>query len=393
MNDLNLAALQAVRQANAGGSRAAPTRDADDAAADFDRVMARVAREDAAAAQPREAPARGDARRSDDDPSPSPAAGAADDGNAAGAGTAADANAAIPAAAQFAAVVVTNDTAGSATSQDDRAAAVDSTCGVKPFATSVPQAPLNGHRPPMSSATDATAKSAAPHAAEVKAASPRNAARAAVPVATQPAIADADRSAAAAPAGLASEHAGEPALPRFEAAAATAQPALRAESFGVQNPVASAFASHAPQTYSIAHAKIATPVLHPGFGEDLANRVVFLAGQRVQSAELALTPADLGPLAVTIELRGQEAHLFFGAAHATTRAAIEDALPRLREMFAGSGLQLADAQIGDHGRRDFARPQRGAGEPMRAIGAVQVAPDLLRPTRAAHPDRLIDVVV
>ncbi|MCK6427565.1 MAG: flagellar hook-length control protein FliK [Burkholderiaceae bacterium] len=174
---------------------------------------------------------------------------------------------------------------------------------------------------------------------------------------------------------------------------ASAQSTLRAETAGAQNNVAPAVAPHAPQTYSIAHAKIATPVLHPGFGEDLASRVVFLAGQRVQSAEIALTPADLGPLSVAIELRGQEAQLFFSAAHATTRAAIEDALPRLREMFAGSGLQLADAQVGDHARRDFARSQRGSRDQMRAIGSVNVAPDLLRPARPAHPDRLIDVVV
>ncbi|MFN3566679.1 MAG: flagellar hook-length control protein FliK, partial [Burkholderiaceae bacterium] len=135
-----------------------------------------------------------------------------------------------------------------------------------------------------------------------------------------------------------------------------------------------------------------TPVLHPGFGEDLANRVVFLAGERVQSAEIALTPADLGPLTVTIEMRGHEAQLFFGAAHAATRAAIEDALPRLREMFAGSGLQLADAQVGDHGRREFARSRRNAGEPMRAIASIGVVPDP-RSARPARPDRLIDVIV
>ncbi len=393
MNDLNLAALQAARQANTSGSRGAPARDADDAAADFDRVMARVARQDAASAQAREASANGDAPRSDGDPAPSPQAAAADDGDAAHAGTAANANAAIPVAAQLAAIVITNDQTAGATGPDDRAAGVDSAPGIEPFAASAPQAPTNGHRQPASSVADPTAENAAAHPAEAKAALPRNAARAAAPVGAPAAVADADQPKAVEPTDVAPERVGEPVLARFEPTPATAQPASRAENFGVHDPVAPAFAAHAPQTYSIAHAKIATPVLHPGFGDDLANRVVFLAGQRVQSAEIALTPADLGPLAVTIELRGQEAHLFFGAAHATTRAAIEDALPRLREMFAGSGLQLADAQIGDHARRDFARPQRGPADPMRTIGAVQIAPDLLRPARPARPDRLIDVIV
>ena len=37
--------------------------------------------------------------------------------------------------------------------------------------------------------------------------------------------------------------------------------------------------------------------------------------------------------------------MWFGAAHADTRAAIEHALPRLREMFASQGMSLADAGV------------------------------------------------
>ncbi len=394
MNDLNLAALQAARQTGTSGSRSARARDTDDAAADFDRVMARVAREDAAAAQPCEASAKGDARRPDDDPAPcSPKAAATDDSDAAAACAAMNANAAVHAAAQLAAVVVTDNAAAGTAAPEERAADVDSASGLKPFGTSVPHAPPSGHRRPASSPADSTAASPAVQPAQTQTAPLPDAARSAAPAAVNAAVADADRPAAAALAGVAPERAGEAVPPRFEPVTASAQPASRGESLAVPNPVASAFAPHAPLTHSIALARIATPVPDPAFGADFANRVVFLAGQRVQSAELALTPADLGPLAVTIELRGQEAHLFFGAAHAATRAAIEDALPRLREMFASSGLQLADAQIGDQGRRGFARPQRGPGEPMRTIGAVQVASNQLRPTHAARPDRLIDEVV
>ncbi|GAB4473017.1 MAG: flagellar hook-length control protein FliK [Burkholderiaceae bacterium] len=394
MNDLNLAALQATRQANASGSRAAQSRDAGDPAADFDRVMARVARQDAAAARPREASAGNEAQPSDEDPAQTAtattdAAAAVD----AGAAASASANAMVVVAPQFASAAVTGDSATDATAPQDRTPGVDSPSGVKPFAASAPQAPLSGHVQTAASPADTAAGTATTQPADGQATPPRNAARTAAPVAPDVGPADAQAHTAAARADAAFERVGEAAQRRFEPTATGAQPAPLATSPGAHNAVASALAAHASPTYSIAHARIATPVLDPAFGADLANRVVFLAGQRVQSAEIALTPADLGPLSVTIELRGQEAHLVFGAAHATTRAAIEDALPRLREMFAGSGLQLADAQIGDHGRRDSARPQRGSGEPMRAIGAVKVAPDLLRPTRPARPDRLIDVVV
>lgn len=114
----------------------------------------------------------------------------------------------------------------------------------------------------------------------------------------------------------------------------------------------------APVSSPIAHASLATPLAHPAFGDDLAHRVLLFAGQRVQSAEITLTPADLGPIRVSIELRGQEAAVQFNAAHAATRSAIEDALPRLREMLAAQGLQLAQADIGDRAPRD---PRGGRG--------------------------------
>jgi flagellar hook-length control protein FliK len=165
--------------------------------------------------------------------------------------------------------------------------------------------------------------------------------------------------------------------------------AARADTSAVAaNPAIAPAAIHA-----IAHARVATPVLNAGFAEELANRVVFLAGQRVHSAEVALTPADLGPVSVSIEVRGHEASVVFGAAHATTRAALEDALPRLREMFAGSGLQLTNAQVGEHGRRDLARPQRGAVDAARPLDSAVRAPDLLHPMRQVRSDRLIDIVV
>jgi flagellar hook-length control protein FliK len=102
----------------------------------------------------------------------------------------------------------------------------------------------------------------------------------------------------------------------------------------------------------MAQASIATPLSHPAFGDDLAHRVLLFAGQRVQSAEISLTPGELGPIRVSLELRGQEASVQFNASHAATRTAIEDALPRLREMLAAQGLQLTQADVGDRAPRE-----------------------------------------
>lgn len=116
--------------------------------------------------------------------------------------------------------------------------------------------------------------------------------------------------------------------------------------------------SNSTATYSIAHAAVGAPVGSPAFGDELAQRVVMFAGQKLQRADIAVTPADLGPIAVSIEVRGQEATLAFTAASHTTRAAIEDALPKLRDMLSAQGLQLAGAHVGSEPRRDSYRSAR-----------------------------------
>jgi flagellar hook-length control protein FliK len=63
------------------------------------------------------------------------------------------------------------------------------------------------------------------------------------------------------------------------------------------------------------------------------------------TASLKLSPEHLGPLEISITVRDDKASVWFGAAHADTRAAIETALPRLREMFEAQGLSLADAGV------------------------------------------------
>ncbi len=119
------------------------------------------------------------------------------------------------------------------------------------------------------------------------------------------------------------------------------------------NPVATAAAP------PVLTASIATPVTQPGFGDALGDRVVMFAQQRVVSAQITVTPADLGPVTIAIEMHGQDASLNFTAAHPATRAAIEDSLPRLRDMFANNGLNLSQANVGGETRRDPGRPQRG----------------------------------
>jgi flagellar hook-length control protein FliK len=62
-------------------------------------------------------------------------------------------------------------------------------------------------------------------------------------------------------------------------------------------------------------------------------------------AALKLSPEHLGPLEVRITTQDDRTTVWFGATHAETRAALEQALPRLRELFAAQGMQLTDAGV------------------------------------------------
>ena len=76
-----------------------------------------------------------------------------------------------------------------------------------------------------------------------------------------------------------------------------------------------------------------------------------MAGNRIQNAELRLNPSELGPLRVQISMDDGNATVTFSAQHPLTRDAIEQALPRLREMLADQGLSLQNASVNDQGGR------------------------------------------
>lgn len=93
-------------------------------------------------------------------------------------------------------------------------------------------------------------------------------------------------------------------------------------------------------------AAIQTPVSRPEWGHELGQRVLWMtAGQGSQHAELKLNPPQLGPLEVRVVVRNDEVSVFFNANHAVTREALEQALPRLREMLGANGIPLAEANV------------------------------------------------
>ena len=109
-----------------------------------------------------------------------------------------------------------------------------------------------------------------------------------------------------------------------------------------------------------------------GWGEAVGERVVWMSGSGVRNAEIQLHPAEMGPVRVQVSVDEGSATVTFQAQHAQTREALEQALPRLREMLTEQGLSLGGASVSDQGSRGQREP--GAEMPAEAA-ATALYPD------------------
>jgi len=77
----------------------------------------------------------------------------------------------------------------------------------------------------------------------------------------------------------------------------------------------------------------------------VSQKVVWMVGGMDQSATLTLNPPDLGPVQVVLNVNNDQATVAFSSATPEVRAALENALPRLRDMLGDAGVTLGEASV------------------------------------------------
>jgi flagellar hook-length control protein FliK len=112
----------------------------------------------------------------------------------------------------------------------------------------------------------------------------------------------------------------------------------------------------------VASAVINTPVTDRAWGDEFSQKITWMATQQDQTAELHLNPPNLGPLDVVLNVSGDQATALFTSPHAAVRDAIEQALPKLREMLADNGITLGNAMVSDQSPKDQQAWQTGQRE-------------------------------
>ena len=96
---------------------------------------------------------------------------------------------------------------------------------------------------------------------------------------------------------------------------------------------------------AVTNLPINSPFNQSTWGDEVGDRIKWMVGQNIQSAKLTLNPPQLGPIEVKITVQNDQMNVMFTAHHAAVRDALESAVPRLREMFGDSGLNLADVDV------------------------------------------------
>lgn len=79
--------------------------------------------------------------------------------------------------------------------------------------------------------------------------------------------------------------------------------------------------------------------------QQMAEKVRWMINARSSQAEIRLDPAELGSMQVKVSMSGEAASVSFMVQSPQAREALEQAVPRLREMLAGQGIELGQSSV------------------------------------------------
>lgn len=123
--------------------------------------------------------------------------------------------------------------------------------------------------------------------------------------------------------------------------------------------------------------------------QSAAQRLMWMAGERISRAELALNPPDLGPVDIQMELEGDQLRLQMAAATGAAKELLDAALPRLRDQLAAAGLELVQAEVsyrqGGEAGSDGTPADRRAGNGADGTNAAEESSE---PSRPLHSRRV-----
>lgn len=152
------------------------------------------------------------------------------------------------------------------------------------------------------------------------------------------------------------------ALRTREAAPDTIVPKEAPAAAPLMAPVQQASVAMAQAATGVPADRIAARVGTPGWDNQVGQKIIWMVAGKEQSASLTLNPPDMGPMQVVLNITNDQATVTFTAAQPEVRQALENAMPKLREMMSESGIALGNATV-NAGMPDQRQAQQGGEQP------------------------------
>ncbi len=140
-----------------------------------------------------------------------------------------------------------------------------------------------------------------------------------------------------------------------------------------QSPtLATSHSSAASQTAALKTAEAQLPTLYlqePQAAAQLKDRVMYQVQQKIQTAEIRLAPEELGSVQIKVNLQQDQLSVQFVVQQAQAKEALEQQMPRLKELLQQQGVELTDSQVSQQQQQQ----QQSQGEPHTKTGSRQLA--------------------
>ncbi len=112
-------------------------------------------------------------------------------------------------------------------------------------------------------------------------------------------------------------------------------------------PIDNASAASANALNSL-QSSINVHVQSSAWSQGVTEKLSMMVNMQMQRAEIKLNPANLGPMEIQLSLKDDQASVNFISHHLPVREALDQALPRLREMFEQQGFDLVNVDVSQH---------------------------------------------
>lgn len=91
------------------------------------------------------------------------------------------------------------------------------------------------------------------------------------------------------------------------------------------------------------------PVGHAEWGDKVAGKLTWLTARNMSVAEIHLTPPDMGPMEVKVQVQQEQANITVHSANPVVREQLELHSQRLRDMLSEQGISLENFDVSDSG--------------------------------------------